>query len=134
MSTFVTLVNRTERVLEGTWDGRPHVIEPGENAFPELEAQAFKRQNPIRGTMDPSTGISQCLLGIKENGDNCDPISAEEEAKLTQDELFNRALMPGGNDKVIVINNPQVGLYNPKADANYKSLPMDTAFVDPKGS
>lgn len=74
---FVRLVNRTNRTLKGTWDGRHYDITPGEHAFPELHAAKFKEQNPVMGSADPYAWppvTQQYYIGIVEYGDPTDPI------------------------------------------------------------
>lgn len=78
---FVTLKNRSDRTLIGTWDGRQHTFPPGyEGKWPELIALKFKEQNPIMGTEDYFTGYKQYLMGIVEHGDDLDPITQNDSA------------------------------------------------------
>ena len=124
MSQFVTLVNRTQRKLEGMWDGRMHIAVPGKNEFPERIAEAIKMKNPIYGSDDPITGQFQYLLGIEEQGDDCSPIEQSKEV-----ELYNRGNYKNAVPIVIVPGN--TGLYSVKRNDIAGNLPQDTAFVKP---
>jgi hypothetical protein len=88
---YVTLVNRTDQTLIGTWDGRRHNVTPGKHQFPLAVAQAIKRQNPIMGTENPYDLTIEYKCGIEEEGDDCSPIEINKEAI----ERFNRAMLAG---------------------------------------
>lgn len=80
MSQFheiVTVVNRTSKPLEGTYDGKHYSIPPGESKWSKLEALFFRYQNPIMGRGSPLEDWnirSEYLIGIKEDGDPIDPV------------------------------------------------------------
>jgi len=63
----VTLVNRTNRVLNVRYDGEDIAIAPGENpGFPRVAVPYAKKQNPLRGSKHPiDPRIYICLVGIK---------------------------------------------------------------------
>lgn len=74
---IVTVINRTSNPLKGTFDGRHHVIPPGESRFTYEQALFFRKQNPIMGRGTPLeewSSRSEYLIGIKESGDDCSPI------------------------------------------------------------
>ena len=70
----VTIVNRANKSLYATWDGKPYEIPLGESIFDEDTALAIKRQNPIHGSASPGTPDLIYKIGIKELGDPCFPI------------------------------------------------------------
>lgn len=102
---YLTLVNRTTKNLKGTWDGKHYVITPGKNEFPAIQAEAFRRQNPIMGSQDPFTMEMQYLVGIVEQGDDVSPI---EQSKSV--ELMNRAKL--GGRPVEVVAGATGGMYS----------------------
>src|SRR5882672_558313 len=90
---YVTIVNRTKRVLEGTWDGRTHQVQPGETPnIPLLVAEAIKRRNPIMGSDDFTTGELKYLIGIKEQGDPITPIEQSQEIELYSSQRLRGAV------------------------------------------
>jgi len=120
---YVTLVNRTSKTLNGTWDGRQYKITPGRHEFPEIQAMKFKEQNPIMGTEDPYTLQKESLIGIVEQGDNIDPIEQSDKV-----ELLDRHMLPADAHEVTTIKSN--GLYNPRKDQG--GLPaFDSGFVNP---
>jgi hypothetical protein len=119
---YLTLVNRTERNLNGTWDGRQYVIEPGKHQFPEIQAQAFKRQNPVMGSEDPYSLRMLYLMGIVEEGDDTSPI--EQSAAV---ERFDRSKMGGDRGKATIERGH--GTYGPLDKA--PGLPINGSFVTP---
>lgn len=77
MNQLVTVVNRTTKNLEGTFNGVHHDIPPGESRFSYEQALFFRNQNPIMGRSSPLEDWnvrSEYLIGIKESGDDCSPI------------------------------------------------------------
>jgi hypothetical protein len=101
---IVTVYNRTSKPVTGLWDGKPRVIPPhGKQAFPEVVAEAIKRQNVVMGSEDPFTGEMQYLVAILEFGDPQDDI--EQTNSITR---MNRA--PLGKDEEVV--KGQNGLYS----------------------
>ena len=120
MAQLVTLVNRTSKPLQGTWDGFHTQIAPGKHSFPVFQAEAYRRQNPIMGSEDPRTGEMQYLVGIEEQGDDCTPI---EQSKAI--ERWDRSLMSQSKPTEVV---PGVtGIYSARDVA--QTLPSDTNFV-----
>jgi hypothetical protein len=75
----VTLVNRTNRVLNVRYDGEDIVLQPGENpGFPKVAVQYAKNQNPLMGSkhpINPRKFIS--LVGVKGSKDEVTPIPDE---------------------------------------------------------
>src|SRR5882672_10432759 len=118
---YVTLINRTSKVLFGTWNGIQHSIAPGKNSFPDTLAQKFKDQNPIKGTEDPFTLEKQYLLGIEENNDPTTPIEQSDKV-----ELLDRSKLTGIAGKAEVVQTSAGGLY---AHERQSSLPLDGTFV-----
>lgn len=125
MAQFLTVVNRTKRILEGVWDGRHYDIAPGKNSFPEIMALKFRDQNPIMGTLNPYTGMMKYLIGVEELHDDCSPI--EQSTKVEQ---FDREEIGG----------PPVEIHRaagiPFANERHNPLtkegsPVDTSFSDP---
>lgn len=119
---YVTLVNRSNKVLKGTWDGRHFDLKPGSHQFPEIQALKFKEQNPIMGSEDPYTLQKEYLIGIVEHGDDISP--TEQTASI---ERWNRAKLVGAKPVEIVRGN---GLYNQALDAPNR-LPGDTTGFEP---
>lgn len=102
---YQTLVNRTKKDLKGTWDGKHYIITPGKNEFPIVQAEAFRRQNPLMGSQDPYTMEMQYLVGIVEQGDDVSPLDAGNAV-----ELMDRSKMVGARPTEVVRGN-QTGLY-----------------------
>lgn len=126
MAQFVTLVNRTQRDLQGTWDGRTYVVQPGKHSLPPLIAEAIKRRNPIMGSDDPTTGQMQYLIGIEEQGDPTDPVEQSDEI-----ELYNRRRYKDAVPIMVVPGN--TGMYSVRrADVAGTPLSTDSSFVNPK--
>jgi len=121
---FVTLFNRTQRDLEGTWDGRTYTAKPGKNAYPLAIAEAIKRRNPIAGSDDAMTGNFQHLLGIEEQGDDCSPIEQSDEI-----ELYNRRLQKNAIPIMVIPGN--TGMYAVKRADFPTPLTQDSTFVKP---
>lgn len=110
MSAFVTLVNRSSKILNGTWDGRHYDIAPGNHSFPELQALKFKDQNPLMGSEDPVTLDKTYLIGIVEHGDDTFPL--EQASSITLQDLSKK--INSGELKVIAGN----GLYSQAKDGS----------------
>lgn len=115
---FVTIVNRSSKTLEGTWDGKHYEIPPGKSSFPEIQADAFRRQNPIMGTEDPLTLERQYLIGIVECGHDCSPIEQSDALTMAKVDMSKYDVIKGN------------GLYRPMVDGS-KPLPSDSNFVKP---
>src|SRR5258708_10008063 len=121
MATYVTLINRTAKPLNGTWDGRSYSIGPGKNSFPALMALKFKEQNPIFGSQDPFSMDKQYLLGIVEDNDPITPIEQSDKV-----ELLDRSKLTGPAGKAVAVQTSAGGLY---AHERQSSLPLDGTFV-----
>lgn len=113
---FVTLVNRSSKTLQGTWDGKHYDLAPGKHSFPEIQAMKFKEQNPVMGSEDPRTLMKEYLMGIVELGDNCEPI--EQSAAI---ELWDRNKLGNADDVKVIRGN---GLYSQQLDKT-PALPFD---------
>lgn len=101
---LVTVYNRTTKVVNGTWDGKPYKIEPKKKvALPRIVAEAIRRQNAVMGTEDPYTGNMEYLVAIEEDGD---PITDIEQSQSVT--RMNRAPL-GKNEEVVKGHN---GLYS----------------------
>lgn len=116
MSQYVTLVNRSSKVLKGTWDGKHYDIQPGSHQFPEIQALKFKEQNPIMGSEDPYTLQKEYLIGIVEHKDDISPTEQTESI-----ERWNRSKLVGAKPVEVVKGN---GIYTPSLDAPNR-LPTD---------
>lgn len=75
----ITLVNRTSRVLNVRYDGEDITLKPGENpGFPLVAVSYAKRQNPLMGSMHPTSPTKFIsLVGVKGTKDDVTPISDE---------------------------------------------------------
>lgn len=121
---LVTVVNRTSKKLQGTWDGRHYDIQPGSSAHPRLVAEAFKRQNTKNGSENPRTGDITYLVGIKEDGDDCSPMEQDYNAV----ERWDRSTMPLKQQNVEIVPGDN-GIFSAR-DVR-RSLPLDSSFVKP---
>ena len=117
---FVTVVNRSNKTLKGTWDGRHYDITPGEHQFPFIQAAKFREQNPVMGSENPYTLERDYLIAIKEQGHDTSPLEQTDKV-----ELMNRSIMAQEGDVVIIKGN---GKYRPATDAA-APLSNDSAFV-----
>ena len=124
MSELVTLVNRTSKMLKGTWDGRHYEIMPGKHEFAELKAMKFRDQNPVMGSENPYDLSKQYLMGIVEHGDDVGPI--EQSDSISLQDLSEK--IKSGEYKIVKGN----GLYRPATDAPaMPALTSDLNFVKP---
>lgn len=80
----VTVVNRCPKPLQGCWDGKHFMIQPGKIALNEQMARAVRLQNPIKGSDDPLTGNLDYYIGVEEDGDDCSPVEMSQEVELYQ--------------------------------------------------
>jgi hypothetical protein len=123
---YVELVNRTKRTLRGTWNGKVYQLKPGSHHLPELVAEAIKRQNLIMGTEDPYTLWADYYVGIREQGDDCEPL--EEDPGATKAiERFNRAKLVGAKPTEVVKGN--TGVYGRASIET--TMSKESSFVDP---
>lgn len=93
---YVTLVNRTSKTLQGTWDGRQHKVTPGEHMLPKAIAEAVKRQNPLMGSQGLEIWDVIYLCGIKEQGDDISPIEQSDIVELVNPALLHAATLGRG--------------------------------------
>ena len=82
----LTVVNRTDKEIVGTWNGRQYVLKPLQTqTYPENIARAIKRQNPVMGSGDPRdseygmTGRMIYKVGIVELKDPTAPLGEFKE-------------------------------------------------------
>lgn len=125
MARFVTVVNRTNQLLQGTWDGMHYDISPGKHSFTELQARKFKQQNPIVGTENPMTGHMLYKIGIEELGDDCSSIDGTDKGV----ERWDRSKLVGAKPSEVVAGDN--GLYALGRTAGSPPLPYDAGFVNP---
>ena len=95
---IVTVVNRTTRTVEGTFDGRTIVLAPhAEVPMLANAAEKVKEQNPLMGSEDPADPRSPTfLVGIKEWKDDISPIE-----QSNAEERFDRSLVDGPGAKAV---------------------------------
>ncbi len=124
MSQYLTLVNRTSKNLNGTWNGRQYTIAPGKHEFPEHQALKFKEQNPLMGSEHPYTLEKTYLIGIVEYKDDCTPLE-----QSTAVERIDRSKVIGSAKDVEVVQGN--GLYAPQIDKAPLPPISGGAFVDP---
>jgi len=118
---YVTLINRTSKILKGTWDGRHYDIAPGKHEYPRIQAEKFRDQNPVMGSENPYTLEKQYLIGIEQNGDDCTPLEQSNAV-----ELIDRKVL--GEEKDVVVLKGH-GMYSQRDAA---PLPTsNTGFVAP---
>lgn len=110
MSDFVTLVNRSSKVLQGTWDGHHYMLKPGKHEFSRVKAEKFREQNPIMGSENKYTGEKQYLMGIIEDGHDVTPV--EQTDSISLEDLD--AKIKSGELRVVAGN----GLYSPRTDGS----------------
>lgn len=121
---YVTLVNRTSKILKGTWDGRHYDLAPGKHSFPEVQAMKFRDQNPVMGSEDPATLEKRYLIGIEEHSDDCSPI--EQSTSMTLQDLSDK--IKSGELQIVKGN----GLYRPAIDSSSPLSiggPVSSSFV-----
>ena len=123
----VTLVNRTEKTLRGVWDGRHYDIAPGTHSFPEVQALAFKNQNPVMGSENPQTGEITYKLGIVDDGDPITPLTPQVGPEAV--ERWDRSKLVGAKPSQIVDGDN--GLYGGRRALQDLPLPADAGFVTP---
>lgn len=112
---LLTVVNRSAKDLNATWDGKPILIKANAKvALPRIVAEAAKRQNVIMGSEDPYTGEMQYLLGIVEFNDDISPI--EQTQTITR---MNRKVL--GTDEAVV--KALGGVYTQRDRAMEPGLP-----------
>lgn len=94
---YVTLKNRTTKLLTGHFDGKQYSFPPGyEGKWPENQALKFKEQNPIMGSEDYFSGYKEYLMAIVEHNDDLtiiEPSNAIE--RWTRPETDNTVVVKG---------------------------------------
>lgn len=99
---YVTLVNRTSKQLQGTWDGRQFNVPPGETMFPRSVANAIKRQNPIMGSQGYEINETLFLCGIKEDGDDVSPVEQSDIQELINPAILHAHTIAQGRKLQVV--------------------------------
>ena len=128
-STYVTLVNRTESQITGTWESKSFVINPGKNEFTLEKAERFKAQHPVMGSEDPQIGGIVFKLGILETHDDVFPLTSEFLAQFDgRIEKWDRSKLLGARPSEIVAGDN--GLYG--MNDWRRGQPLESSFVDPK--
>lgn len=121
---YVKLVNRTDKVLHGVWDGKHVDIRPGAHQFPEQQAIAYKRQNPVMGSENPQTGDIVYKLGIEEHGDPVTPLGDFTEGV----EKWDRSKLVGARPSEVVPGDN--GLYSTlRGEGRSAPLPVDDGYL-----
>lgn len=114
MPEFYTVVNRTDRIIKTTWDGKHYELGPHEEKqYEDNIAYAFKRWNPQLGSLDPRTGSITFLVGLKELNEPIDPIKEILIDPLTGKphiEVWDRSKLTGARPSEIVAGDN--GLYS----------------------
>src|SRR3990167_2392054 len=125
---MLTVTNRTDKALRGTWNGRRYTLEPYETeAFPIEVARALKRQNPVMGSGDPRdseagmTGKMIYKVGIKEDNDPCTPLTGIKEGV----ERWDRTKLTGARPSTVVDGDN--GIYSVR-DVSSR-LPLDPTIM-----
>ena len=115
----VTVVNRSSRMLKGTFNGKPYDIPPGESRFSRQEAVFFRYQNPIMGRGTPLEDWSvksEYLIGIKEDGDPVDPVEQTNAPQRWDTGMVNgpnvEVIRPRGGGYAPEIRQPQAPLHD----------------------
>lgn len=110
---YVTLVNRTSKPLNGTWNGRQFKVPPGETTHPIRIAEAIKRQNPIMGTQGSELFEVEYLCGIKEIGDDIFPVEQSDAKELMDPRILHAAAIASGKKLETVAG--AAGMYRTRA-------------------
>ena len=131
MAKIVTLVNRTQQTLEGTWNGKPHLFEPGEiSKHQSVIARKFREQNPVMGSENPRTGSMIYKMGVKEDGDPIDPLTPEFLAQFEGAvERWDREKLLGARPSEVVPGDN--GLYNSGNWRSAQPLAASGEFTKP---
>ena len=100
LNEVVTIVNRTQKTLQGTFNGIHKDITPGEHRVTYEQALFYRNQNPIMGRSTPLEDWAmraEYLIGIKESGDDCSPVEQSSAPQRWDSDLVNG---PGRYDVV----------------------------------
>ena len=123
LNEVVTVVNRTSKMLHGTFNGKPYDIPPGESRYSRQEASYFKFQNPVMGRGTPLedwNSKSEYLIGIKEDGDDVTSIEQTNAPQRWDTEMVN-----GSNISIV---RPRGGGYMPEVRQPLRSNLQDSGF------
>ena len=131
-SPRVSVVNRVNETLTGTWNGIQHDCPPGEHYFPEDVAKALRKQNVVMGSENPRTGHVIYKVGIREHND---PITMLTEDILAPyrsvyekwGERWDRSQLSGAKPSEVVPGDN--GIYSARDVA--VTLPGNTQFTKP---
>lgn len=115
---IVTVVNRTSEPVEWMYDGRVH------GPIPPLESRSFERaaaqhgRRKTRYGFDPHTGHWHFRLGLKEDGDNCEPIEPDSPDAPTQwiDTMHRKDEMVDADGRPLRVkrfSNPDLAMSRP---------------------
>lgn len=85
----VSLINRTNRNLKVTFDGRTRTLKPGPNMITAEWVRFAKMQNPRMGTFAPGTLQGDYLVGV-EGVDDVSMLDMAEEDSRRKIEMFDR--------------------------------------------
>ena len=92
-SELVTVVNRTSKEVQGTYDGRSYPIGPLKSvSVPRCVARNIRFQNPVMGRGTPLeewNSKSEYLVGIVEDEDDITPIEQSSEPQRWDTVLVN---------------------------------------------
>lgn len=110
---YVTLVNRTSKPLNGTWNGRQFKVLPGESTHPIRIADAIKRQNPLMGSQGSELFEVIYLCGIKELGDDIFPLEQSDSKELMDPNILHAATIAAGRKLDVVPG--AAGMYRTRA-------------------
>lgn len=128
-NTYVTLINRTQDTLTGTWDSKQYDLLSGKSEHPLDRAVKFKEQNPVMGSEDPRTNSIIYKIGVEELHDDCSPLTPEFLARFSGSiERWDRAKLVGARPTEVVAGDN--GLYS-RNDASPVGLPAHSNFVNP---
>lgn len=124
---IVTVFNRTSKTRQGTHDGRPYDLPPGESQHPLYKAYFFRYQNPVMGRGTPLedwSSKSEYLVGIKELGDDCSPMEQTDAPQRWDTSAVN-----GSNIEII---RPRGGGFTPeRLPAPNANAMVDSGFSKP---
>ena len=128
---YVTLVNRTQKTVEGCWDSRIYQFAPGKHEVEKAKAIKFVDQNPVMGSEDPRTGNMIYKLGIEELYMDCSQLSTEFLSRFASEkwqtgEKWDRTKLTGARPSEIVPGDN--GIYSGRDVA--AALPLSSTFVD----
>lgn len=131
----VTVVNRTSKPLIGTFNGRQYDLPPGESQHILKIARYFRYQNPIMGKGTPMEDWnirSEYKIGIKEQGDDCAPLTeAEAKASDVSPQRWNTQAVNGPNVQVVAARGATYGEAKSNSQLHGDSFGGGAGFVKP---